>query len=384
MLLIGAGLLLRSLAKLSQVELGFVPRGILTMKLSLPASRYPDGEAEIRFERELRRRIATLPGVRAVAVSGSIPLGDDNSSSDFWVEGTPRPQPGDGIGAMQYNATPGFLEAMGGRLLRCRDVRDDDDLRAPAVLIDDALARKLFGDKDPLGARLAFPPEIVGNLRGPEIVGVSAHMVQYGPGDAGPIQAGMILPFAMTAQFAPQWHRSFTLLLRAAGDPSRLAAAVRREVLALDPELPVYELKTMDSAVDQSLAGRKFSLVLLGLFAAAALALAAVGIYGVMSYGVVQRTREIGIRMALGARKEDVLRLVVSEGFRLAVAGIAIGIALAVALSRVLRGMLFGVSAFDPLAYLVLTLGAGLHRPARLLGARSARGAGRPQRGAAR
>ena len=356
MLLIGAGLLLRSFAKLSQVELGFVPRGMLTMKLALPASRYPGAEAEIRFERELRSRIAALPGVRAVALTGSMPLGDDNSTSDFWVEGTPRPPPGEGVGAMQYDATPGFLEAMGGRLLRGRDVRDDDDLRAPVLLIDDALARKLFGDKDPLGARLSFPPEIVGNLRGPQIVGVYAHMVQYGPGDSGPVQGGMILPFAMTAQFAPQWHRGLSLLLRADGDPARLAPAVRREVLALDPELPVYDLKTMESAVEQSLAGRRFSLLLLGLFAAAALALAAVAVYGVMSYGVVQRTREIGIRMALGARKEDVLRLVVGDGFRMATFGICIGIALAVALSRVLRGMLFGVSAFDPVAYAALTL----------------------------
>ena len=356
MLLIGAGLLLRSFAKVSQVDLGFVPHGILTMKLSLPPSRYPDAEAEIRFERELRRRIEALPGVRAAAVAGSMPLMDDNSSSDFWVEGTPRPPPGEGVSAMQYDATPGFLQTMGARLLRGRDVRDDDDLRAPVVLIDDALARKLFGDKDPLGARLSFPPETVGNLRGPEIVGIYAHMVQYGPGDSGPIQAGMILPFAMTAQFAPQWHRGISLLLRTAADPARLAPAVRQAVLALDPELPVYDLKTMDDAVGESLSGRRFSLVLLGLFAAVALVLASVGVYGVMSYGVVQRTREIGIRMALGARKEDVLRLVVGDGFRLATTGIAIGIALAVGLSRLLRGMLYGVSAFDPPAYLGLTL----------------------------
>ena len=135
-----------------------------------------------------------------------------------------------------------------------------------------------------------------------------------------------------------------------------MVSAVRREVLALDAELPVFEVKTMESAVDQSLAGRKFSLLLLGLFAAAALALAAVGVYGVMSYGVVQRTREIGIRMALGAREEDVLRLVVGDAFRMAAFGIAIGIVLAFALSRVLRGMLYGVSAFDPLAYAALTL----------------------------
>ncbi len=356
MLLIGAGLLLRSFAKVSQVELGFRPRGILSLQLSLPASRYPDGNAEIRFERELRRRVGALPGVRGVAVAQSAPLLDDNSTGGFWVEGQPRPQPGEGPNSMEYNATPGFLEVMGARLLRGRDVRDDDDLRAPVVVIDDVLARKLFGTEDPLGHRIRFPPEEVGDVPGLEIVGVYGHMVPKGPGEGDTVQNGMILPFAMTAQFAPQWHRSFALLLRSDGDPAHLAPAVRREVLSLDPELPVYNVKTMEAAVDESLSGRKFSLLLLGLFAAVALTLAALGVYGVISYGVVQRTREIGIRMALGARQNDVLRLVVGDAFRLAAFGIAIGILLAVGLSRFLRGMLFGVSTFDPVAYGGLTL----------------------------
>ena len=356
MLLIGAGLLLRSFAKVAQVDLGFRPRGILTMQLSLPASRYPDGKAEIRFEQELRRRVATLPGVRAVAVAQSLPLLDDSSTGGFWVDGQPRPQPSEGPNAMEYNATSGFMEVMGARLLRGREVRDDDDMRAPVIVIDDALARQLFGSEDPLGKRIRFAPEIVGDLPPLEVVGVYGHMVQNGPGESDPIKAGMILPYAMTAQFAPQWHRNFTLLLRSDGDPSQLAPAVRREVLALDPELPVYNVKTMNAAVDESLSGRKFSLLLLGLFAAVALTLAALGIYGVMSYGVVQRTREIGIRMALGARQYDVLRMVVGNAFRLASVGIGIGLLLAAGLSRLLRGMLFGVGAFDPLAYLGLSL----------------------------
>ena len=356
MLLIGAGLLLRSFAKVAQVDMGFRPHGILTLQLSLPPSRYQDGKDEIRFVRELRRRVAALPGVRATAVAQSMPLLDDNSTGDFWVEGRPRPAPNEGVNAMQYDASPGFLEAMGARLLRGRDVSETDDLRAPTVLIDDVLARKLFGNEDPLGQRLAFPPEVVGNLRGPEIVGIYGHMVQYGPDGHSSIEAGMILPFAVTAEFAPQWHRSITLVLRSDGDPGQLASAVRREALALDPELPVFNVKTLDAAVDDSLAGRKFSMLLLGLFAAVALALAAVGVYGVMSYGVVQRTREIGIRMALGARQEDVLRMVVGDAFRLSGLGVAIGVTLAVGLSRLLRGMLFGVSPFDPTAYFAFTL----------------------------
>ena len=356
MLLIGAGLLLRSFAKVSRVDLGFQPRGVLTMRLALPATRYRDGNAEVRFEQELRRRVAALPGVRSVAVATSLPLMDDNSTGEFWVEGRPRPQPGEGPSAMQYNASPGFLEVMGARLLSGRDVRDDDDLRAPAVVIDDALARKLFGNEDPIGKRLLFPPEWAGEVPPVPIVGVYRHMVQYGPGEPEQIGAGMVLPFTTTAQFAPQWHRNFTLLLRSEGDPQQLASAVRREVLSLDPELPVYEVKTLAAALDSSLAGRKFSLLLLGLFAAVALMLAAVGVYGVMSYGVVQRTREIGIRMALGARREDVLRMVVGNAGRLAGLGIGVGLVLAAGLSRLLRSMLFGVSAFDPLAYVALSV----------------------------
>ena len=360
MLLIGAGLLLRSFAKAAKVDPGFDPHGLVTFQLSLPPARYLDGASEIRFEQEIRRRIAALPLVRRVAVTQSMPFFDDNSTDGFWVEGQPRPEPGKGITSMRYDATPGFLEALGGHLLRGRDLREDDDLHAPAVLIDDALARKLFGSKDPIGHHLAFPPEIVGKLRGPEIVGVFGHMLQYGLDDAGPVQAGMILPYAMMAEFAPQWFQGVTLLVRGGGDPQLLSSAVRREVLALDPELPIYNVKTMDDAIDESLAARRFSTLLLALFAAVALALAAVGVYGVMSYGVVQRTREIGIRMALGARQRDVLRLVVSGGARLSGAGIGVGLLLALGLSRVLRGMLYGVDAFDPLTYAGLALALGL------------------------
>ncbi len=360
MLLIGAGLLLRSFAKVAQIDPGFEPHSLLTFQLSLPPSRYSDGAAEVRFEQELRRRIAALPGVRAVAVTQSAPFFDDNSMGGFWIEGRTRPEPGKGINAMRYDASPGFLEALGAHLLRGRDLREGDDLKAPVVLIDDALARKLFGTEDPLGHHLAFPHEVVGNMRGPEIVGIFGHMVQYGLDDQGPVQAAMIMPYAMMAQFAPQWFQGITLLVRGAGDPQQLTSAVRREVLALDAELPVYNVKTMEAAVSDSLAGRRFSMLLLALFALVALALAAVGVYGVMSYGVVQRTREIGIRMALGARQRDVLRLVVSGGARLAGAGIGIGIALAVGLSRVLRGMLYGVNAFDPLTYSGLALALAL------------------------
>ena len=375
MLLIGAGLLLRSFAKATGVDPGFNPRGLVTLQLSLPPSRYPDGASEIRFEAELRRRIAALPGVHAVAISGTAPFFDDNSMSGFWVQGEPRPPPNTGLVSMRYDASPGFLDAMGGHLLRGRDVRDDDDLKSPACIIDDVLARKLFGDKDPIGKRLMVPPEIVGDkFPGIEIVGVYSHMRHFAPEEGSQaIGQGMVTSYAMMAQFAPQWFGSYFLLVRTDGDPQQIAASIRTEVQAMDAELPVYSMKTMEAAIDEAFAGRRFSMLLLALFAAVALALSAVGVYGVMSYGVEQRTREIGIRMALGAGQGDVVRMVVRGGAKLAGAGIGIGVLLAVALSRVLRGMLFGVSAFDLPTYAGLALAlAGIALLASWLPARRA------------
>ena len=300
--------------------------------------------------------MAALPGVRAVALSRTVPFFEDNSMGGFWIEGRQPPPPGEGLNAFRYDATPGFLETLGGRLLRGRDLTEQDDLQNPGVLVDDVFARKVFPDEDPIGHRLAFPPEQQKDLKGPQIVGVYRHFTHLGLDDPGPVRYGMIFPYALVAQFVPQWGTDLVLVVRGEGDPQALAGPVRREVLALDGELPVFGVRSVESAMGDSLASRRFSMLLLGIFAAAALVLAAVGVYGVMSYAVVQRTREIGIRMALGARQDDVLRLVVGGGARLAVAGIALGLVLALGLSRVLSGMLYGVSAADPLTYAGIAL----------------------------
>ncbi|HEY2030155.1 MAG TPA: ABC transporter permease [Myxococcales bacterium] len=355
MLLIGAGLLLRSFEKLARIDLGFEPRGLLTLQVSLPASRYPDGAAEARFVQHIRERLSAIPGVQAVGVANAAPLLDDNDSDTWWIEGRERPRPGEYVDAYQYSASPGFLAAMGTHLLRGRDLRDDDGPKHPAALVDDGFARKLFPNGDALGQHIAFPPELRGGMANPEIVGIFSHMQQYGPLDRSPTQIAMVLPLSYTAAAYPQYFRGLNVLLRTEGDPAAAFAAARRAVQSIDPELPLYETKPMRTLLEQALSPQRFSLVLLALFAAVALLLAAVGVYGVVSYRVVQRTREIGIRMALGARQEDVLRLVVGDGAKMAAGGVVAGLALSALLARVLRGMLYGVSAFDPLAYCALT-----------------------------
>src|SRR5439155_20288191 len=238
MLLVGAGLLLRSYARVTGNDPGFEPRGVLALQLSLPATRYRDGPSLIRFEQEARRRVAALPGVRAVALSRTVPFFEDNSMGGFWIEGRQPPPPGEGLNAFRYDATPGFLETLGGRLLRGRDLTEQDDLQNPAVLVDDVFARKVFGDEDPIGHRLAFPPEQQKNLKGPQIVGVYRHFTHLGLDDPGPVRYGMIFPYALVAQFVPQWGTDLVLVVRGEGDPQALAGPVRREVLALDGELP--------------------------------------------------------------------------------------------------------------------------------------------------
>jgi putative ABC transport system permease protein len=355
MLLIGAGLLTRSFARLAHVELGFEPHGLLTFQLSLPANRYQTAASEVRFAQQLQERLQRIPGVRAAAIANSAPLLDDNSTGAWWIEGRERPKPGESLSAYNYAASPGFLAAMGAHLLRGRDLREDDGPQHPAVLVDDAFARKMFPSGDAIGHHIAFPKDAT-TLGNPEIVGVYSRMQQYGPLDRSPIEMAMVLPFSYGAASAPQWFHGMAVLLRTDGDPAAAYASARQELQSLDPELPLYETRTMDDLLAEALSAQKFSLLLLSLFAGTALLLAAVGVYGVMSYGVVQRTREIGIRMALGAKQGDVLRLVVNDGLRMAVPGVVVGLGLAAVLARILRGMLYGVSAFDPVAYGGLTL----------------------------
>jgi len=355
LLLIGAGLLVRSFARLTRVQPGFDPTHVLTLSMTLPPSRYGTGDALVRFANELRERAGALPGVVAAAVTNGLPMGDVIGQS-VWPEGRPRSGPEVRDEAAQYSTTPGYLEAMRIPLLAGRFFTDADGDKV--CVVDEAFARKLFPGQDAVGQRLTDEENNIPG-KGPEIIGVAGHVQQSSLDGKGPYQIGFYAPYSSLARGSPLFAATITLVVRSKGDPQKLEPELRNVLRSIDPQQPVSAVQTMEEAVSQSLGDRRFSLSLLGAFAGLALALALVGIYGVMSYTVAQRTREIGIRMALGAAHGRVLRLIVGQGLKLAGLGLAIGIGCALALSSVLRTLLFGVTATDPLTYATIALALG-------------------------
>ncbi len=351
-LLVGAGLMVRTLAALWRVNPGFNPSHAITFTLSLaatPTTSSAETRARLRYFDE---KMASIPGVQAVSVTlGSRPMIHD-SSLPFWIEGQPKPaNDNDMHQAMFYLIEAGFQQAMGITLQRGRFVTAQDNENKPIVIdIDDSFARRYFPDQDPIGRRVNLTQFHVQA----EIVGVVGHVKQWGL-DADPrgaIQAQFFYPFMqLPEKLMPLVAKTVAVVLRTDGDPTAVMGQVREMVKEIDPREVIYEVQTMDNVVANSFAARRLSMILLSVFAALALALACVGIYGVISYLVGQRTHEIGIRMALGAQRRDILHLVLAEGAKMAMVGAAIGIAASLSLTRLMAKLLFGVSAHDPLTY---------------------------------
>jgi putative ABC transport system permease protein len=340
MLLIGAGLLIKSFIQLQRVDLGFNPNNLITMRVGLPRVNYPERQQLSAFEAQLLERIKTLPGVQSAGTVSSLPLGQFNTDAGFVIEGRPQPQDNQGPAAWYSSVGGDYFRTMGMRLRAGRLFDERDASKSPrVVIINETMARRYFPHENPIGKR-------IGNGKPDdwrEIIGIIADVKQFGlDQDARPS-----MHFANQQQPA----RGLFLVIRSSGDPLSLVASVRGEISALDKNLAVANVRTMEQIVAESIAPKRFTLLLLGIFAVLALTLAAAGIYGVISYSVAQRTQEIGVRLALGAQKSDVLQLVIGEGMRLVICGIAIGLVGSIAWTRLMSTMLFGLSATDLMTF---------------------------------
>jgi putative ABC transport system permease protein len=348
-LLVGSGLLVRSFLLLRETDTGFNQENVLTLQLSYRVGK-EEGRKAVNFFRAVEEKVRALPGVSAVAVSNGVPL-LGSSETSFKIKGRPPAEPGKQPMTVAFWTTPGHLDALGVRLLRGRFIEEHDTMGAqPVTVIDDEFARLYFPGEEPVGQY--FEGDRENDMPDSLIVGVVGHVKNYGLDSPGPVQAEMYRARAQVPEkFQPILAERVTLLVRTLQEPESLTAAVRRAVQEVDPNQPVYNVQTMERVVSDSIASQRLSMLLLIIFAAVAVVLAAVGIYGVMSYAVAQRTHEIGVRMALGAQGGDVLRMVVRQGMVLVLAGVGVGLLGAVALTRLMSGLLYGVSATDPLTF---------------------------------
>ena len=356
-LVFGAGLLLRSFVRLLQVDPGFSARSVVSVSLDLPASRYPQRFPEwprwneVRaFQTELLRQLLETPGVDSAAIAINTPL-DAGWTSRFTIEGRPAVAPGQEDEVRVRTVSPGYFRTVGIPILRGRDLSDDDEREnaPPVVLVNEAFVRRYFADEEPLGARVTqwdLTREIVGVVRNEKFLGLAEEV-----------------PPAVYPTFSQGPFPEFFLLVRSQERPEKVLGAIRGILRAIDPELASGDVATLSERVSEDVAEPRFTMTVFAFFAALALGLAAVGTFGVMSQAVGQRTRELGVRMSLGARPKDVLSLVLEEGARLEALGIALGVVLAVLVARTFESFLFGVEKLDPLtlaAVVVVTAAAGL------------------------
>ncbi|MFY9609361.1 MAG: ABC transporter permease [Blastocatellia bacterium] len=338
--LVCSGLLIRSFMRLQQVNPGFNADNALAVNISLPGRKYPNSDNHLAFFSQLVERTSALPGVVAVGATQSLPIQGDYLLG-FSIQGRPPAPLGEDKSTNYYAVTPGYFKAMGIPLLRGRLFTEQDNNTAPRVaIINETMARQYFPDEDPIGKGISVTQ---GPERFREIVGIVGDVKQYGLAQPSTLQTYdpyLQMPFS-----------GVTLVVRAENNPAALTGAIRGEVLALDKEQPVSRVRTLDQIISASVQQQQFLMLLLGVFAAVGLILAAVGLYGVMSYAVTQRTHEIGIRMALGANAGNVLRLVVGHGMILALIGVAVGLAGSFAATRVMSRLLFSISATDPVTF---------------------------------
>ena len=352
-LLAGSGLMIRSLARLWSIDPGFNPHNVMTVGLSLPPSMMAASPDAVRSAfREFDNRIAAIPGVQAVSQTwGAVPLGDDDERT-FWLEDQPKPASQDDMSwAIDYIVEPGYLKAMSIPLQKGRFFTEQDNEHSPQVIVvDDVFARKFFPNQDPIGKRILWATPV-------EIVGVVGHVKQWGldSDDNWKLRAQLYIPCAqMPDAFVTRQPSGSMIIVRSDKAATGLLDSIRHVSRQMSSEQVIFSPQSMDAIIADSLAERRFSMILLGTFAALALLLASVGIYGVLSYVVGQRTNEIGIRMALGARQFDILRLILAGAGKLTLIGVAVGLVCALGLTRLMASLLYGVGPRDPLTFIAV------------------------------
>ena len=357
-LLVGAGLMIQSIWRLWQVDPGFNTRHVLTTEIAVSPTAMASPLGIRLAYQQMLERVAGIPGVRSAAITSVVPLSERDSENAFWVGGGPQPAPDHMTSAMFYIVTPDYPSVMQIPLRRGRFFTKQDNLASPTVVvIDDVMAKHAFPGQDPVGKQIGLM--VVGAV---QIVGVVGHVKHWGldADDASNVRDQIYFPFAQVPdKFMSEAVTGLTLALRTAPEPLSLVSAVRAQVAGPTQDQPIYAVRTIEQIVSRSLGERRFTMLLLIIFAATALLLAAVGIYGVMSYTVSRRTHEVGIRAALGASRREIVGMVLGQGMKLAAIGIIGGLIAAVALTRFMAGLLYGVLPADPatLAAVALILG---------------------------
>ena len=348
-LLAGAGLLMRSFARLTSVSPGFRSENMLTFNISLPAAKYPNDTVRLAALERMNAAIAAVPGVVSAGGSSVLPFGGDWSTGSFNVEGYTAPPNTPGPWGDQRLVTPSFLPTIGATLVKGRQFDGRDNASAPRVaIVDEEMVRRYWPNTDPIGKRVTFnSPDRDSVVNWIEVVGVVAHTLHEGL-DAQP-RVQMYRPIAQR----PIGGLAFAV--RTSGEPMAVLGAVRAAIHSVDADVPISAINTMDALIDQSNGPRRFSMILLGSFAALAMILASIGLYGVMSFIVTQRQRELGVRVALGAGTREVLGLVLGQGMRLVLLGVAIGLAASLLLTRFMTRLLFNVSATDPVTFVAMS-----------------------------
>jgi putative ABC transport system permease protein len=348
-LLVGAGLLIQTFLRLRALDIGVNPENVLTLRTTLPRNKYTELPKRAAFYQPVLERVRALPGVVSAGFTTAVPLTWKGGTNSFTVEGR---EPGPGQDANSRQASVGYMETIGIKLRQGRFFDEHDDAQAqPVAIINETMVRQYWPGGNALGKRFKLG-QVDSQQPWVMVVGIIGDIKEMGL--EAPPKAEMFFPYQQMSNAF--WNAPRDLVVRTAGDPLSVVTAVRQAIWSVDPTQPVSNIRTMDEILSEEVAQRRIGMTLLVAFAALALLLASLGIYGVLSYAVTQRTPEIGIRMALGAGRQEVVRMVLADGMRLATAGVAIGLGVSLALTRLMTGLLFGVSASDPRTLTGVTL----------------------------